>query len=46
MPTPIPESRSNRAAATRAQAELRWFDAIRTGDEAAFETLFRAYAGS
>lgn len=45
MPAPLPESRSSAAAAAREQLELAWFGGVCTGDEAAFESLFRAYAG-
>jgi RNA polymerase sigma-70 factor (ECF subfamily) len=30
----------------REREALQWFDGLRAGDEAAFEALFRAYAGS
>lgn len=45
MPTSFPESRSAATAAAREREELAWFEGLRTGDEAAFESLFRAYAG-
>jgi len=45
MLAPQPESRSSATAAARERQELAWFEGVRTGDEAAFESLFRAYAG-
>jgi RNA polymerase sigma factor (sigma-70 family) len=43
MSASVPESRSSLHAA-RERQELECFGQMRTGDEAAFETLFRAYA--
>ncbi len=45
MSFPVPEARSSADAAARQRTELECFERIRTGDEAAFETIFRAYAG-
>jgi RNA polymerase sigma-70 factor, ECF subfamily len=45
MSSPTQESPSSRDAASRARYELACFDRMRTGDETAFEILFRTYAG-